>query len=90
MPNGIILALMTTPQTAIQDLINSGYSEARVAELLKEQEELEIAQSTIHRIRTGKQSVRYDVGIALIRFRDRLLNSENHESSGGSTADSAA
>lgn len=74
---------MSTPQAAIQDLTLAGYSEARIAELLREQEQLEIAQSTIHRIRTGKQSVRYETGVVLIRFRDRLLSEPNQESSGG-------
>ena len=72
--NGIILALMAkTPQTAIQELVDDGYSEARIAELLRESDEkCDIAQSTIHRIRTDKQSARYDVGVALIALRDRL------------------
>lgn len=73
---------MANPQAVIQELTQAGYSEARIAELLKS-EDIDIAQSTINRIKSGKQSARFDVGAGLIRLRDRLLNGSAHESSGG-------
>ncbi len=71
------------PKTAIQELVDDGYSEARIAELLRESnEKFEIAQSTIHRIRTDKQSARYEIGVALIALRDRLRKPKSIRSAG--------
>ena len=72
---------MDDPRLAIEDLANAGFSEARIAVELSEElrrsqhlkKDQRIGQSTIHRIKNGQQSARFDVGQGLLRIRDRLL-----------------
>jgi hypothetical protein len=69
-----MLAVMNDPREVIQQLVGAGFSEARIAQELKSDNAgLEIAQSTINRIKNGKQSARFEVGESLIRLRGRLL-----------------
>lgn len=75
--NGIIFALMLDPQdpqSAICELIDSfGYSEARIAEEIRGLDDgLTTSQSSIHRIKNGKQTPRFDEGVAILKLRERV------------------
>lgn len=62
------------PQAAICELIESfGYSEAKIAEEIRGLAEgLTTSQSSIHRIKNGKQTPRFDEGVAILRLRERV------------------
>ncbi len=55
-----------TPASAIEVLIASGLTEAQIGSAAGAR------QSTINRIRRGKQKANYDVGAALVRLAEAL------------------
>lgn len=60
------------PAAAIRELIESyGYTEARIAEEIREHAGLTTSQSSINRIKGGKQAPRFDEGMEIIRLRDK-------------------
>lgn len=53
----------------IQDLLDAGYSEARIAEEVS----CPTSQATINRIKTGeRKSVRFELGMAIIELHQRV------------------
>lgn len=68
----ISISAMDKPADVIAGLIKLGMTEQAIADHLASVG-IQVAQSTIHRIKTGQiEQPKFDVGVALLRLRDEL------------------